>query len=79
MKVFTYRYFWKDKEGKLYVKFLTESEKAHQQFMDSVKNDENIVSCMREYVGEIDYAYLGFTEPVKEEKKEDNENEENCS
>ena len=73
--VYTYRYIWKDKNGKLCVKFLTEVQEAHAKFQEAIKNDVNIVSCMREYVSEINFAYLGFTEEVKKEKKEGDEDE----
>lgn len=70
--VYTYRYFWKDKQDKLYVRFLTESLEGHKQFIETLNNDLNIKSCMREYVGEVNFAYLGFTETVKQEIKEEN-------
>lgn len=78
MKIYTYRYFWKDNEGKLFVKFLTDSQENHKVFQDDILKNQNIVSCMREYVGEVDLSFIGFTEPVKEEKKEENKDETLC-
>lgn len=76
--VYTYRYIWKTKDGKLHVKFMTEPQEIHAGFQTAILKDENIVSCMREYVHEINFEYLGFTEPVKtEEKKEEKEEKDN--
>lgn len=71
--VYTYRYIWKTKEGNLCVKFITDVQEAHAKFQEAIKNDTNIISCMREYVNEVNFAYIGFTEAVKEEKKETEE------
>lgn len=68
--VYTYRYMWKTKDGKLCVKFLTDVNENHVQFQQAIKDDENVVSCFREYVSEVNFAYIGFTESVKEELKE---------
>lgn len=75
--LYTYRYIWKDKNGKLCVKYLTEPQEGHAKFQQSILDSANIVSCVREYINEINFRYLGFTEPVKEEKKEVKSNEEN--
>lgn len=71
--LYTYRYIWKDKAGKLCIKFLTEAQEGHAKFQKAICDDENIVSCIREYVNEINFEYLGFTEPVKNEQKEEKE------
>lgn len=68
--VYTYRYIWKTKAGQLCVKYITEPQEGHMKFQSAIKEDETIVSCMREYVNEINFEYLGFTEPVKAEKKD---------
>ena len=68
--LYTYRYIWKTKDGKLCIKFLTEPQEGHMKFQTSINEDVNIVSCVREYVNEINFEYLGFTEPVKNEVKE---------
>lgn len=75
----TYRYMWKTKDGKLCVKYLTDIDEGHVKFQKALKEDKNVVSALREYQHEVNYAYIGFTEPVKEEKKEEKENEENES
>lgn len=75
--VYTYRYIWKTKAGNLCVKFITDCQEAHARFQTAINNDDSIVSCMREYVSEVNFAYIGFTESVKEEKKEEEESEKN--
>lgn len=72
----TYRYMWKTKDGKLCVKYLTDIDEGHVKFQKALREDKNVVSALREYQHEVNYAYIGFTEPVKEEKKEFKENEE---
>lgn len=73
--VYTYRYIWKDKDNKLFVRYVTDSMDGHKRFIENVTDDINVVSCMREYVSEVNLAYIGFTEKVKEEIKEDKDNE----
>lgn len=77
--LYTYRYIWKDISGKLCVKILTEPQEGHKLFQERIQKDDNIVSCMREYVNEVNFEYLGFTEPVKIEKKEGDESEKESS
>lgn len=74
--VYTYRYIFKDKKGQLHVKFLTEPQEAHARFQQAIRDNEDIVSCIREYVSEVNFEYFGYTEPVKTEEKE-KEKEEN--
>lgn len=75
--LYTYRYIWKDTNDKLCVKYLTEPQEGHAKFQKAILENASIKSCIREYVNEINFEYLGFTEPVKEEKKEeDKENKE---
>lgn len=69
--VYTYRYIWKTTEGRLCVKFITDCQEAHAKFQENIIADSDIVSCIREYVSEVNFAYIGFTEAVKEEKKEE--------
>lgn len=73
--LYTYRYIWKDRAGKLCVKFLTEPQEGHARFQATLRENADVVSCVREYVNEINFEYLGFTETVKEEKKEKKEDE----
>lgn len=73
--LYTYRYFWKDNQDKLFVRFLTESLEGHEQFIETMYNNSDVKSCMREYVSQVNIAYLGFTETVKQEIKEENKNE----
>lgn len=73
--VYTYRYLWKDKSGKLRAKYLTDTNENHAKFQKAILDDSDIVSCMREYIGEINYAFIGFSEEVKKENKKEIENE----
>lgn len=75
--LYCYRYIYKTKDGRLVVKFLTEPQEVHARFQETIRENADIVSCIREYVHEINFEYLGFTEPVKTEKKENEENETN--
>lgn len=73
--VYTYKYMWQTKDGQLCVKYLTEPLQGHDEFMKRIKDDVMIKSAFREYVSQIDFAYLGFTETFKTEKKEIERNE----
>lgn len=65
--VYTYRYIWKEQNNRLCVKFITGPQEEHALFQKSIIENDNIISCMREYVSEVNFAYLGFTEEVKVE------------
>lgn len=69
--VFTYKYMWQTKDGQICVKYLTEPLQGHDEFMKRIKEDKMIKSAFREYVSQIDFAYLGFTETFKTEEKKD--------
>lgn len=71
--VYIYRYFWKTKDGRLNFKILTDVENVHNTFIDIFKNDDNILSCTREYLGEVDLFKIGYTDTFKTEKKEENQ------
>lgn len=68
--VYTYRYFFKQKNGQLCVKFITDVLDGHERFIKALQADDNIVSAAREYVSEVNFAYLGFSETFKKEIKE---------
>lgn len=68
--IYTYRYFWKTKDGRLNVKILTDVENVHNTFIDIFKNDDNILSCTREYLGEVDLSMIGYTDTFKTEVKD---------
>lgn len=70
-----YRYIWKTTDGSLCVRYLTDIQEGHAKFQKALREDENVVSALREYQHEVNYAYIGFTEPVKEEKKEEKQDE----
>lgn len=72
--VYTYRYIWKEKKsGRLCVKFVTGPQEEHALFQKSVVENDGIESCLREYVSEVNFAYLGFTEEVKKSEKKESE------
>lgn len=71
--VYCYRYMWKDTSGKLCVKYVTDVLEKHDEFMKQVVASDQIVSCAREYIHQINFDYLGFTETVKAENKENKE------
>lgn len=75
--VYTYKYVWQDKDGKLCVKYLTDVLEAHARFMTTIKNDSSIKAAYREYINEVNFEYLNFTETFKvdEAKKDGEENE----
>lgn len=70
-KVYAYKYLWKTKDDKLCVKYVTDTQEGHAMFQKHLRDSDDVVSAMREYLHEINFAYLNFTEPVKEEKKND--------
>lgn len=76
--VLVYRYFWKNKEGGLFVKYVSETEEGHKTFIEKLRENEDVVSCYREYCHEIKYDLLGYTENIKIEKKEEEKDEEVC-
>lgn len=73
MKVATYRYFWKNKDGQLVCKYMTDTEEAHNAFMEVIKKDDTILGAMREYINEIDYSKIAVTDTFKEEVKANEE------
>lgn len=70
--VYTYRYIWKSKDSKkdLYnVKYITGAKVEHDNFMSKIVNDENVVSCSRIYVSEVNISLTEQHEIVKKERK----------
>lgn len=70
IRIYCYKYLWRNKENKICIKFVTDTQEGHALFQKHLRESEDIISAMREYVHEINFAYINFTEPVKEEKKE---------
>lgn len=70
-----YKYIWKTKKGGLCVKYITDTDGAHEEFMKALRESEDVVSAVREYVSEINMAYFGYTKEVKKEEKESEQNE----
>lgn len=71
MKIVTYRYISKAK-GKdgLNVVYFTQTEEEHEDLKKHICLDENIESCMREYVNEYDVDKILKTETFKSNKEE---------
>lgn len=72
---YNYRYMWKCKDGALRCKYVCGTNEEHSAFQKILQDDEDIVSAMREYQGEVNYACIGFTEPVKVEEKQEKQSE----
>lgn len=68
-KLVTYKYVFQTAEmldeKKLGVKYLTDAEEGHDKFMEQIKDDESVIKCLREYVGEYDCSMLGFVQTFK--------------
>lgn len=62
---YCYRYFFKKNDGTLSCEIVTGSMNRHNEFVQILRNDENVESAYREYLHEVDFAFLGFTESVK--------------
>lgn len=76
MKLYTYRYLFKTnetEEGKIGVKIVTDTLEGLQALEKVIVSDENILSCLKEYVNEVDLSFVGCTETVKKEIKKDGE------
>lgn len=73
--VYTYKYVWQEQDGKLCVKYITDTVEAHNQFMQTVKNESKVKAAYREYINEVNFAFLNFTENFKTEEKAGDENE----
>lgn len=67
-RIFTYRYMWKTKDSEhIQVKYISDVTKAHTVFRDNLQKDENVVSAMCEYIGEIDPLVIAYTDIIKKE------------
>lgn len=69
--VYTYKYVWQKLDGQLCVKYMTETEENHAKFQEIIKEDKEILACYREYISEVDFAKLNFTESVKEKEEKE--------
>lgn len=73
MKLLTLKYLFRMKdtpESSICVKFVTDTDEAHQDLQKKIKFDDSVDSCLFEYVSEIDLSKLGFTTTVKPLGKE---------
>lgn len=67
--VYMYKYVWQKLDGQLCVKYMTETEENHLKFQEFIIEDKDIIACYREYISEVDFAKLNFTESVKEKEE----------
>ena len=67
--IYCYKYYWKNKNGRLCVKYITDINAKHVEFMDALVKSDEVLSAMREYQFEIDPMCIGFNETIKKEKE----------
>lgn len=67
--VYTYKYVWQKLDGRLCVKYMTDTEENHLKFREIIKEDKDILACYREYISEVDFDKLNFTESVKDKEE----------
>lgn len=68
MKLVTLKYLFVSKDmedGRVGVKYVTDTEDTHKDFQLKLKADDSILGCLYEYVNEIDLSLSGFTTTVK--------------
>lgn len=68
--IVTYRYVLRTKDmvpDRVGVKYISETAAGHDDFIKRILADENVISCLREYVSEYDCALIGKYESVKDE------------
>ena len=73
--VYTYKYTWQTKEGKMCVKFITDVPAGHAQFEKALRNDSNIESALAEYVSEVNFAFINLVRSIKVKEKEEEQSE----
>lgn len=74
MKLVTLKYLFISKDmddGRVGVKYVTDTEEAHKDFQLKLKSDDSILGCLYEYVSEVDLSLIGVVTtvipmPVKE-------------
>lgn len=69
MKLLTYQYLFRTSEmvdaHTFGVKVITATEREHEDFIETLKADQAILSCSRSYQGEYDLSLLNSFETVK--------------
>lgn len=69
-RIFTYRYMWKTKDSEhIQVKYISDVTKAHTAFRECLQKDDNVLSAMCEYIGEVDPLVIAYTDIIKKEVK----------
>lgn len=72
--LYTWRYVWKDGDGKVFMRHITDVLQGHETLCKKLLQDSAVVSCYREYLGEFDvsqYAKIDQlkVEPAKEKQE----------
>lgn len=74
--VYTYKYTWQTKDGKLCVKFITDVPSGHAQFEKALRNDSNIESALAEYISEVNFAFINLVRSIKVKENQGDKKEE---
>lgn len=73
-RVYTYRYMWKVKDSEqVQLKYISDVKAAHDLFRKALQSDDNVVSALCEYIGEVDPMVVAYTDVIKQEVKIENE------
>lgn len=68
MKVVTLKYLFMSKDmedGRVGVKYVTDTEEAHKEFQLKLKSDDSILGCVYEYISEVEISLTGVVTTVK--------------
>lgn len=55
------------------VKFFTDTQSGHEDFVAAIKKNDSIVACYREYCHEVVLSKMLNNEKIKEKEKNENE------
>lgn len=67
--IYTYRYIWKNNDGKFCVKFISGTEDEHKSFIGKLTASEEVVTATRIYINEVNVNLIEQHEFIKREKK----------
>lgn len=73
-RIYTYRYMWKVKNSEqVQLKYISDVKPVHDSFRKALQSDDNVVSALCEYIGEVDPLVVAYTDVIKQEVKIENE------
>lgn len=79
VKLYSYRYMWLFEDNdNMCVKIICGTEKEHNEFMDMLVADKNVVKACRVYQHEIDLANIEHYEDIFELRKEEENDNKEC-